>query len=438
MIFIALIAIFAMSAMPYVTGWIAETAIHNWSEQLNLGNNEYGRFTIVSYERGFRASKSRFSWSPKQTNGLQMDKELTIDCDGVHGVLSYSYDCHLLGVTGYSDFINTRLGGVDPIKVHGSINLLGENSQTLTLDAFDLENKNGDIVNVYPGVFEIASDRDLSVFSVEGHFDGLNVNASDGKVTLGKTAIIGEVWKNDHQLALGGISINVNEVVIESQTQGNINIKQMVMQSSSHENGENLTIGYELSANNFSQISESSALSLSNLHLALSLDGLDMVQIRALNKNMQALSTKAQSEKNASLLGLLPVFESILKPGLSLAVELSADHKGEGVVAKVMLALTKKLSLGDFLLFSVNPKNIFTKINLEVDNQLPSSFLDEQTVLKQRVIAGPWHARSGNGYASNFQINGGLIKLNGKNLEVDELLALLGLRVSNRRWGRGL
>ena len=135
---LAVVAITAFLAMPFITGTVAEKGIHQLVENINQRSSEYGTTEIMSYERGYRSTSSRFKWTPPTIYKELIDGEIVYSCDGSHGVLGFSYTCKLDSLEGYTQFVAQQLEGKDPLSLSGSISVLGNNEQTLQLAAFDL------------------------------------------------------------------------------------------------------------------------------------------------------------------------------------------------------------------------------------------------------------------------------------------------------------
>ena len=434
---LAALVILAMLLMPYLTGRVAESVTQQLTTQINQNNPEYGELSVLDYQRGFRSTQSRFSWKPSQLSKSPLKPEVVLKCDGSHGVFSYSYDCQFENAERYTDFVNQRLDGVDPLTIGGSVNLLGSIRHSFHLKAFELDS-DGEAISVLPGFINVVSDKSLQSFVIDGEFQGIEAEGSDGLLLLGPTTVSGEVHQNDLDLAIGEVTLAVQNIALESESQGKVEINGLALHSQALENSESLNVSYRLAVKQFKQTGAMGDLNLANLTMDFQMAGIDMLQMSSLNKKLDALNEQPDSAQNASLLALLPAFESMLKPGLSLELQLSADHLASSVDANLTMSLTNNLTLGDFLLFSVNPRNLFTKMNVKLTNKIPYSFVDENPNLQGAMALSPWHVKSEDAYTTDFRIADGSIQLNENELEINEFLAMLGIRISKRGWGRGL
>jgi len=434
---LAVFVILALLLMPYVTGKVAETVTQQLITQINENNVEYGELSVLDYQRGFRSTRSRFSWQPSLVGKFQLKPEIVVQCDGSHGVFSYSYDCQFENAQGYTDFIDQQLNGIDPLTISGSVNVLGDIHHSFRLDAFELDNE-GETITMLPGFINVVSDKNLKYFVIDGEFQGIELNGSDGFLAIGLVTTSGRIRQNELDLAIGDATLTVQDIALESDSQGRIEIEGLALHSQTQEDGEDLDVSYRLAVEQFKQSGVAEDLDLANLTMNFQMQGIDMVQMSTLTQKLDALEKQPESAQNASLLALLPAFESMLKPGLALEFELSADHLANPVAANLTMNLTNKLTLGDFLLFSVNPRNLFTKIDVKLTNQIPYLFVDKNPNLSAALALSPWHIKSDSSYATDFRISNGSIKLNGNELEINEFLAMLGIRISKTGWGRGL
>jgi len=434
---LAALVILAMLLMPYLTGRVAESVTQQLATQINQNNPEYGELSVLDYQRGFRSTQSRFSWKPSQLGSSPLKLEIVLKCNGSHGIFSYSYDCQFENAERYTDFVSQQLDGVDPLTISGSVSVLGGLRHSIRLDAFELDS-DGETISVLPGFINVVSDKNLQSFSIDGEFQGIEAQGSDGLLLLGPTTVNGEVRQNDLDLAIGDVTFAVQNIALEYENQGKVEIHGLTLNSEALENEENLIVSYQLEVEQFKQAGVTGDLNLVNLTMDFQIEGIDIVQMNSLNQKLDALNKQPDSAQNASLLALLPAFESLLKPGLSLELQLSADHLASSVDANLTMSLTNNLTLGDFLLFSVNPRNLFTKMEVTLTNKTPYSFVDKNPNLQNAMALSPWHLKSEDAYTTDFRIADGSIILNGNELEINEFLAMLGIRISKRGWGRGL
>ena len=434
---LVVLAILALLLIPYITGKVAESVTHQLATQINQNNHEYGELSVLDYQRGFRSTQSRYSWKPSQLGKSAFKPEVVLNCDGNHGVLSYSYDCQFENAQRYTEFVDQQLGGVDPLTMSGSVNVLGDISHSIRLDEIDVDG-NGQVIHALSGFINVASDTKLETFVIEGEFQGIEVKGSNGLLMVGPVTLSGQVRQNNLDLAIGDVVLAITNIALESKYQGRIEINELVLHSEAKELGEKLGVRYCLAVEQFKQTGMADDLNLANLIMNFEMAGIDMVQMSTLNEKLDALDKQTESAQNASLLALLPAFESLLKLGLKLDFQLSADYLAEPVAANLAMNLTDDLTLGDFLLFNVNPRNLFTKMDVQLTNQIPLSFVDKSPSLQGAMALSPWHTKSERSYATDFQIANGSIKLNEKELEIEEFLAMLGIKMRRTGWGRGL
>ena len=122
---------------PYLSGKIAETQTLKWVDAINREPKLYGDLDVVSYHREFASSCAKYAYTPPLLLAkiLQSNDAIEYSCDSQHGVWGVDFACQLERAGAYTEFVEQRLAGVDPLSMHGSLSAFGKITQTLEFDA---------------------------------------------------------------------------------------------------------------------------------------------------------------------------------------------------------------------------------------------------------------------------------------------------------------
>lgn len=438
---LAVVAIIAFLAMPFVTGTVAEKGIHQLVENINQRSSEYGATEIMSYERGYRSTSSSFKWTPPAIYKELIDGEIVYSCDGSHGVLGFSYTCKLDSLEGYTQFVAQQLEGKDPLSLSGSISVLGNNEQTLQLAAFetkDSESSNA-VMSVKPAQLIISSNMELSKFDVDGEIEGFNLSFAGGEMSLGEIELNADIDISEHKMGIGESELTLENFTMQPK-QGeegeNMSIDRLSFASEVQENGENLDVDYRMGADKFSFTSPESvtkkAVDLQDAVLEFSLHGLDAIKTNSIYekfsdfyKNIDATEGEAGLAEMSPLLEILPDLEALLKAGLTLTTEISAKINQQKMEVGLELVAIDRLTMADFMAVMSNPASILDKMTANVKTVLPESLLSQQVMMQKSVENSPLYEKKGKAYQSIIKLEKDNIQVNGKKMTVDDLTMLI-------------
>lgn len=424
--------------MPYISGRVAQNATNHLVQQLNADSLRYGEIDILSYERGIRHTDYRFKWAPGSSANDYIKHALEFSCVGSHGIVRYSYQCKILDVPAYTDFIEEYLAGYDPLMVGGDVSIFGTITQSIQLTSFEMIDREGALIKFQPGELSISMDKNLTSFDIDGIFEGVSAKGEDGQFALDDITIGGNLRTNQHKLGIGDISLSLKSVSLESEKDGNVGMNGLVMSSQTEERGENIGLSWALSIENFehrandqtqenqeNQENQAEKLDLTNLQGDFTIGGANMLQVAKLAETFQAMSKLPEEERNAAMLGLFPSLEALFKTGLNVSTNASADYKSETVSGNAKIALVNDLRFSDFMLMSVNPDSFFSKFTARLQASLPHALLDANQQLKSALERNPLYSKTEQGYTAEMKLADSEVKLNGRSLTIEELLSLL-------------
>ncbi len=435
-IIIAVAILAIVLGMPYVTGRVTESITSQLASEMNSRGEEHGQLNFTEYDRGIRSTSAEVTWNVPAEYRALFAEPITYQCDGQHGILSFNYQCRAKNVPNYSEFVEQELGGFDPLTVGGEVSVFGAVTQRIDLNEFDITNEKGEEFRVAAGRFDITTDKTFKVFDLLGQFGGFSATGKDGGMQLQPVNLEGSFRVNEYQLGIGEIKARFDGITLESNSDGRVQIDDIRLLSDAEEEGENLRVGFSATVAAMSQTeSEGDQPSkLDDLSLSLSLAGVKMAELAEITERLQALaqfdnqgalSDEEESSRNAQAIAMLPELEDLLTTGLTSSAEFSADHEGVPLTFNFDLELLKDLSLGDFILLSVQPQAFFSKLELELQNRIPADFIELSEAGAQAMVNSRFYRRDGEQYSTDLKVSEQGISLNGKNLSVEEFLALM-------------
>ena len=421
------VAFIALVLMPYINGRVAENAIHHLAQQVNADSMQYGTVEISQYERGMRATDFSFKWAPGAIANAFIKEPLELSCVGNHGALGYGYQCKVLDVQAYSDFVNEYLAGYDPLTIGGGVSIFGKITQSIQLTSFEMIDREGELIKFQPADLSISMDKNLTSFDIDGRFEGIKAQGVSGEFVLDNIEIDGKITSNQHNLAIGDLTLKLSSVSLASEQDGNVRMNGLVMTSQTAERGENIGLTYALSIKNFARSANLSSekLDLTNLQGEFSIGGANMLQVGKLAETLQLMSQLPEEERNAAMLTLFPSLEALFKTGLNVSAKAGADYQSEAVSGNANIALVGDLRFSDFVLMNLDPNSFFSKFNAGLKVSLPQSLLDANPQLNGALAGNPLYSKTEHGYTADMKLADNEVDLNGRAMSVEEMLSLL-------------
>jgi len=429
---IIVIIIVTIVVMPYITGRVAEQVSLQLVDQLNAQPNEYGEVEIANYERGLSNTDMQFSWAPAGAYAALFDQPLEYRCKGDHGVFEYSYQCKAQNVDGYTAFVEEYLEGNDPLTLGGSVSIFGTVTQLIELEPFTMTDDQGDQLSVNPGQLSISTDRNFTTFAIDGRFEGLNAKGDTGDFTVSDISGEGSVRLNKHNLYIGDMDISLDSIDLSPNQGEGLTMQDIKVLTVTRENGESLEMEYQFNVAELAQRKSPASdeqLDIKNVDMSFAIKGAPMAAVAVLNEKIQAISSQNVDDQNAAMLSLGPDLESIFKTGFGVQTELSANYKTAPVNAAANIKLVGDLLFSDFLLLSVNPGGFFSKFEAGLQTAVPQSVLDSNPQAKFAISDNPLYSKTADGYRADIRLDKGRVNLNGQDMSIEEMLALLSQSV---------
>lgn len=433
LIILALVVIgVVLFGAPYVTGKVAEGEALKLVELINQSPLKYGNTEVVTYERGFRSTKSSFRYTPPPLlSSIGGPQDIKFNCDTKHGVTAVVYRCKFIGNEAYTEFVAEKLDGKDPISMTGSASLFGGLEQTFSIDAVRDFQADGSIVNLSRTELTIESNSDFSNHDFSGYTDGLSLLDGTDLVSVGEIRFSGDLNKSASGIYTGDSQFNVASL---TSRMGNktFEVNELVLETNTKENGENIDSSMSLQIKKF--LSAATPFeNIENINLDVSVNGLNteaFAEYQSFTQRLQnelLASVESQQEPNvdpAKGAEIVPIIEKMLNTGLGLDTTLSVTLDGEPNRAKFKLALLDAVTLEEMELLAVAPQRMLEKFEIELSASLAKIIVESLGVLSATVGQSPMFEKSSKSYQMDVTL-GKEITLNGNTITLEELQMLV-------------
>ena len=410
----------ALIVMPSIVGRVAEQSMYKLLDRLNEENGKYGELTLVDYQRGFRETRFNFSWKSNDDD-FYLSGPLSISCIGTHGVISFSHQCLVSSI----DFEGQTDDTQNPVSLTGNFSLLGEVSETITFNKFEIHQDNNDSIYFLPTTIRVDTDKSFTNFNIKTKSEGFKLSSRNLKIVVSNLDLVGKGTLNTLKFIIGGVSASTDSISVELVSNEKFLFEGLAMNAITQEQGQEISIATKLNAKHY-VYTKSEPVDLINLDLDFRLSGVDMAQLAVLNKKIEGVSNRASSQTNASYISLIPVFQDLLKTNLSATTKITAEHSSDQITVDANIKLVGDLSFGDVLMLKLNPKGVLAKMYVNFDSTIPQSLINSNPQATSSITNNSWYMKTDAGYSARFGMIGGDAVLNKRQLSTQEVLGMIG------------
>ncbi|MBL4673911.1 MAG: DUF945 family protein [Arenicella sp.] len=427
-----LIAVLFFGA-PYYTGKVAETETMKLVDKINASSAEYGLTEVLSYDRGIRSTSARYKYTPPISFADFANEfgDIIYRCDSDHGITGIDYSCALEGESSYSKFVAEHLDGIDPISVFGSISIFGSITQSISLDQVKGIEIDGASLNLPEALVSISTDAKTSKFYISGNSDAFEMEGKGEKFSVGKMTLEADFARVVGSFFTGEMLIKL-EHFTSNDALGETSVKGLSVLSSASDQGDTLSSKVLLSAD---QVIAPGSLfeSIKDIDISLDFIGLDKQSVieyqefteRLQHDNLTALKNPNESQTDPmQMTQLMPILEGMLKPGLEINANLSAEFDNKPSKIGFDLKLLDSLTIEQLSLFMSNPDDALKKIHLLLNASFDKGLIDSQPMVAAFIAHSPLIAAGNDNYALDLEL-GRKIELNGKAMSFAELQTLV-------------
>jgi uncharacterized protein YdgA (DUF945 family) len=432
-IVLIILAIALVVGAPYITGKVAETETQKMVDRAKEDPALYGKIDIVSYDRGYRSTNAKYSYTPPAFLGTIFESDTPIEytCDSEHGILGIDYLCKLEGSNAYTDFVSEKLEGKDPLSMYGSVSVFGGITQTLEVEAIKDLDIDGQLISTPNALISVETDNEMKAFNIDGRSEAFNFEDSDSAISIGEFSFKGDIGAVAELVYAGDFDMSLENFKLKDD--GNdIALTGMTWSSKNVENGDNID-SYGVAKIASIEMSDASMESVEDVKVEFEFNGIDTAALA----EYQAFSMKIQREMLSSIetgqepeldpnmmLQMLPIFESMLKPGLEINMAFDAKLNGTDNSLALESKLLEPLTFTQMAMFVTNTEEALKRLDIKLNTALAKSFIDSQPMAAGMISQSPLIETTSDAYKLKLAL-GEKIELNGKTLSFEELQTLV-------------
>ncbi|MDH4316777.1 MAG: YdgA family protein [Desulfobulbaceae bacterium] len=161
--------------IPLINGIITEKNVHKTFEDLNVlkaGSGSDITLAITDYQRGYRSSVIEWKLNFGKMGALYGIDEILFVDRAEHGLTGITTHTSLERNTWFKEFIDKRLGGVNPLDITTTFALDGTIESTLSMDAFSIQ-EGEKVIHNKPGKITVSCENDCKQVASTANWDGL-------------------------------------------------------------------------------------------------------------------------------------------------------------------------------------------------------------------------------------------------------------------------
>jgi uncharacterized protein YdgA (DUF945 family) len=174
---VVVILIVAGLCSPFISGMVMERVVREAFGNLNQMYTDSGHdvsVEIVRYDRGFRTSEIEWRIKFGRLKAVYNIDEVVFVDRAEHGLTGIVTKTSLAKNQWYTDYVNGKLAGKDPLHITTSYKMTGEIESTTAVDAFAIQTEK-ETFTVKPGSVTVASDKEFKKFSSRALWEGMAV-----------------------------------------------------------------------------------------------------------------------------------------------------------------------------------------------------------------------------------------------------------------------
>ncbi|MBI9092137.1 MAG: DUF945 family protein [Desulfobacterium sp.] len=212
---IALVFIILIAGVgsPIFSGIMMERVVNNSVEEINEMYAETGSdiaLEIIRYDRSLFSSEIEWRINLGSMTTFYSTKDLVLVDRADHGFLGVTSKTSLENNRWFTDWVEDKLSGDNPLEIETRYKVLGNITTTLTLKAFSIT-EDDDVINILPAQMAFETGMDLQNIAVHGRWDGLSVPE---KLNIDGIAIESKLDKISTYIWQGDTSISVNQATV--------------------------------------------------------------------------------------------------------------------------------------------------------------------------------------------------------------------------------
>lgn len=404
LIILICLAVVSAAGLPIANGIVMERTIKSAIEENNTKAANTGtgfRIKILEYDRGLFSS--RVKWCIENANAFPGSEtaQLVLVDQGTHGFFYANSQTSLKENPWYTQWVNTRLNGKDPLSIQTRFSLTGSMRSTIQMNAFSIEEK-GKKVDVHALNIDISTGKGFETLDAKGRWEGLSQGS---ELVIGPVTFTSDLYQLTDIIWAGKNTCSLEQLNINDGKSDPVNLSGLTVNfdTNASEDKTAITMATDFHVDRI----ELGGKSLSDWAATLKLKQMDTASVEQLMVLYSDMMTQAgqRFEKTDGTPGdfqdtlkdemarntpqLMSALNGLLKKGLGIEVTgLDIDLPEGKVSGSLNLSLKKDLDPSNIFVFAMQPDMMFSFFDLDAQLSLPYALAGGIPNLTEPLLPG--------------------------------------------------
>lgn len=400
---VLLLIIIAGVGAPFVSGLLMEKVVRESFGNLNTNYSDAGYdvlVEIVSYDRKFYTSEIEWKIKFGSLKTVYGTDEVIFVDRADHGYTGISTSTSLEKNSWFSDFINNKLAGKNPLTITNEYRLTGQITSTITLEPFSLP-IDGAVAQIGAAKAVVSSDKELKKVSSQATWEGMTIA---DKVRASGIFANSDMEKMSTFLWDGTVSYGVKELKITGGLDQfelvnfkgdyvfHLNREKNRVSIATTLGVDQVQVGPEKMTDSLVRIGVNNidAAGFENfMKIYTEMANNILKDISGVEDDPDKMKTIFKEQLARIQFQMLSAYEQLLKKGLEF--EISDLHarlsKGE-IKGDALLSLNKDMSFAQFVPLVQQPGLIFEILSLRSNLSIPAELVEDNPMLLSPTYPG--------------------------------------------------
>ena len=404
LIILICLAVICAAGLPIANGIIMERTIKSAVEENNNKSTKAGtgfRIKILEYDRGLFSS--RVKWCIENPNGFPGSEtaQLVLVDQGTHGFFNANSQTSLQENPWYTQWVNTRLNGKDPLSIQTRFSLTGTMDSTIHVNAFSIEDK-GKMVDVHALDFNIFTGKGFETLDAKGRWEGLSQGS---EFVMGPVTFTSDLYQLTDIIWAGKNTFSLEQLRINDGKSDPVNLSGLTINfdASASEDKTAITMTTDFHVDRI-ELGGKPLLDWTATFKLKQMDTASVEQFMVLYSDMMTqvgqrlektdrtpddFQDTLKDEMARNTPQLMSALNGLLKKGLGMEITgLDIDLPEGKVTGGLNLRLKKDLAPANLFVFAMQPDMMFSFFDLDAQLSLPYALAGGIPNLTEPLLPG--------------------------------------------------
>lgn len=417
---------------PFGCGIVMEKVVRQAYDDVNAMYAESGTdasVEIVEYDRGFRSSRIEWKVNLGTMASLYDIDEIIVVDQVAHGLMSVTATSNLEKNPWFTDFIENKLEGKNPLKITTRYSLSGNVHSTVLMDAFTYHEGEA-ALEIKPAKLTVECDEGIHNLETNMHWEGMSIAET---MEVGTMTMSSELEKISTYIWAGDATFECErgQIFHEKETFGFAHMtgeydlaydeKAQRLSIAMAYGAETLLTGEEKIEDVFgrfalNKLDVDAYEEFARLYVATAEDLMD--NLTAIEGDAEEAQRMLEAQMLQMGMQFTAVYEKFLKEGFEIQIsDVKASLPQGKITGDVGVILKKDMTFAQFLPLLQQPERVLDVIDLQSDIAFPAELAGDDPTLTAPLYPGMQTGlfiKKGNEMVHKAQTKDGKLLLNGK------------------------